>query len=83
MGRFTFGSRMEHGGTHGRQDKVQAKESVYPLCPNVGMHILHTVLYTFPKVLTIRICPTFKRFFSCLSHPITFVTLMSNLAMIL
>ena len=22
------------------------------LYPNIGMHILHTVLYTFPKVLT-------------------------------
>ena len=50
---------------------------------NVGMHILHTVLYTFPKVLTRRICPTFNRFFSCVSHPITFVTLMCNLGMIL
>ena len=27
-----------------------------PLHPNISMHILHTVLYTFPKVLTGRIC---------------------------
>ena len=27
-----------------------------PLHPNISMHILHTVLYTFPKVLTRRIC---------------------------
>ena len=27
-------------------------------------HILHTVLYTFPKVLTRRICLTIKSFFS-------------------
>ena len=27
-----------------------------PLQPNISMHILHTVLYTFPKVLTRRIC---------------------------
>ena len=59
------------------------KHYVNPLNPNISMHILHTVLHTFPKVLTRRICPTFKRFFSCVSHPITFVTLMCNLAMIL
>ena len=28
------------------------------------MHILYTVLYTFPKVLTRRICSTIKRFLS-------------------
>ena len=27
-----------------------------PLHPNIRMHILHTVLYTFLKVLTRRIC---------------------------
>ena len=27
-----------------------------PLHSNISMHILHTVLYTFPKVLTRRIC---------------------------
>ena len=27
-----------------------------PLHPNISMHILHTVLYTFRKVLTRRIC---------------------------
>ena len=32
-----------------------------PLRPNIGMHILHTVLYTFPKVLTRRICLLIKR----------------------
>ena len=35
-----------------------------PLHPNISMHILHTVLYTFPKVLTRRICLTIKSFFS-------------------
>ena len=34
-----------------------------PLHPNIIMHILHTVLYTFPKVLTRRICLTIKGFF--------------------
>ena len=28
---------------------------------NISMHILHTVLYMFPKVLTRRICLTIKR----------------------
>ena len=27
-----------------------------PLHPNISMHILHTFIYTFPKVLTRRIC---------------------------
>ena len=31
-----------------------------PLCPNISMHILHTVLYTFPKELTRRICLIIK-----------------------
>ena len=28
----------------------------HPLHPNISMHILHTILFTFPKVLTGRIC---------------------------
>ena len=28
------------------------------------MHILHTVLYTFPKEVTRRVCLTIKNFFS-------------------
>ena len=35
-----------------------------PLHPSISMHILHTVLSTFPKVLTRRICLTIKSFFS-------------------
>ena len=27
-----------------------------PLHPNISMHILHTFIYTFTKVLTRRIC---------------------------
>ena len=34
-----------------------------PLHPNVSMHILHTVLYKFPWVLTRRICSTILSFF--------------------
>ena len=32
--------------------------------PNISMHILHTVLKTFPKTQTRRICVTIKGFFS-------------------
>ena len=35
-----------------------------PLHPNISMHILHTVLYTFHKVLTWRICSKIKSSFS-------------------
>ena len=35
-----------------------------PLHPNISMHILHTFLCTFTKVLTRRICLTIKSFFS-------------------
>ena len=40
-----------------------------PLHPNIRMHILHTVLYTFPNVLARRICLTIKRFFSWILFP--------------
>ena len=33
-----------------------------PFYPNINTYILQTVLYTFPKVLTRRICLTIKRF---------------------
>ena len=39
--------------------------AINPLQPNISMDILHTVLYTFPKVLTKRICLTIKSFISC------------------
>ena len=41
-----------------------------PLHPNISMHILHTVLFSFPSVLTGRICLIIKRFFSRLSSPL-------------
>ena len=34
------------------------------LRPNISMHILHTALYTFPKMLTRRIWLPIKSFFS-------------------
>ena len=40
--------------------KILAKEDVFhfpnPLHPNISIQILHTILYTFPKVLTRIIC---------------------------
>ena len=33
-----------------------------PLHPNISIHVLHTAIYTFPKVLTRRICSTIKSF---------------------
>ena len=33
-----------------------------PLHPNISLHILHTVLYTFPMVLKRRICLTVTSF---------------------
>ena len=29
---------------------------IHPLHPTISMHILHTVLYTFPRLLRRRIC---------------------------
>ena len=43
---------------------------VDPLHPNISKHILHTVLYTFPKLLTRRIWLTIKSFFSWWSFPL-------------
>ena len=37
--------------------------AVYQLHPNISMHILHTVLYTFPKVVTRRNCFAIKSSF--------------------
>ena len=37
---------------------------------NITMNILHTVLYTFPKVLARRICLTIKSFFFSWSFPL-------------
>ena len=41
-----------------------------PLHPNLSRHILHTVLYTFLKVLTRRICLTIKSLLSWWSCPL-------------
>ena len=36
---------------------------IYSLHPNISMHILYTVLYTYPEVLMRRICIAIKSFF--------------------
>ena len=41
---------------------ILAYETFIPLHPNISMHFLLTVLYTFPKVLTRKICLPIKRF---------------------
>ena len=43
--------------------------SLNPLHPNISMHILHTVLYTYRKVLTRRICLTIRSLFSWWPFP--------------
>ena len=45
-------------------DIVRPIFSIDPLHPIISMHILDTVLYTFPMVLAKRICLTIKNFFS-------------------
>ena len=50
---------------HSRHFPVQpiGPDLFHPLHPNISMYILHTVLFTFPKVLARRICLTIKRYF--------------------
>ena len=40
-----------------------ANERFNPSQPNNSMHIFHTALYTFPKMLTRRICLKVKSLF--------------------
>ena len=41
---------------------LEAATAFNPSHPNINMHILHPVPYTFPKVLTRRICLPIIRF---------------------
>ena len=41
-----------------------------PLPPDISVHILHTIHYTFPKVLTRRICLIITSCFSWWSFPL-------------
>ena len=56
---------------------------VDPLHPNIIMHILHTVLYTLPEVLTRRIRLLIKSFFLLVIISFILMTLMCDLGMIL
>ena len=56
----SFGlNQLEFAENEGLENQV----SFIPLHPNISGHILHTVLNTFPKVLTRRICLTIKSFY--------------------
>ena len=57
--------------------------SLNPLHPNISMHILHTALYTFPKVLTGRICLPIKRFLPKWTLPFFLMTLVCDSGVIL
>ena len=46
-----------------KESDVKFHAPVNPLHPNISMHILHNVFFTYPKVLTRRICLTIKKFF--------------------
>ena len=52
-----------------------------PLHPNISIYILHTVLYTFLKVLTRRICLAINNLLVVISF--IFVTLMRDSGVIL
>ena len=53
---FYFKTPTKHKESDIVQFMVSAKNYLTLLHPNTSMHILHTVLYTFPEVLTRRIC---------------------------
>ena len=57
--------------------------SLNPLHPNISMHILHTALYIFPKVLTGRICLPIKRFLPRWTFPYFVMTLVCDSGVIL
>ena len=44
--------------------RLEPSQGINPVPPDISMHILHTVLYKFPKVLLRITCLTIKRFFS-------------------
>ena len=55
---------------------IKSPKSLYmrlflnPLPPDISVHILHTIHYTFPKVLTRRICLIITSCFSWWSFPL-------------
>ena len=48
---------------HEKKKSALGKCFFNPLHPRFSIHILHTALYTFPNVLTRRICLPIKSFF--------------------
>ena len=54
-----------------------------PSHPNISMHILHTVLHTFLKVLTRRICLTVKSLFYLVIILLILMTFMFDSGLIL
>ena len=63
-----FKCSSEHAVSHallaGQKDALSRLSPINPLHDNISMHILHTVLHTFPKRLIRRICLTVKNCFS-------------------
>ena len=56
--------RREYNRTAYIEKKAEeVQEDINPLHLNINMHILHTVLYKYPKVLIRRICVTIYSFF--------------------
>ena len=56
--------RREYNRTAYIEKKAEeVQEDINPSHPNINMHILHTVLYKYPKVLIRRICVTIYSFF--------------------
>ena len=56
---------------------------LHPLHPNISVHILHTVTYTFPKVLMRKICSTIKSSFSWWSFPLFSWSQINDLGVLL
>ena len=54
-----------------------------PLHPNISRHILHTVLYALPRILTRRICEIIKSFIDFFIIFFIFMTLLCDSAEIL
>ena len=50
--------------------EVQNHKLIFPFAIDIIMQILHTILKTFSKVLTRRICLTIKSLFSWWSLPL-------------
>ena len=65
------------------QETTDPSKGFNPLHPNISMHTLHSVLCTFPKVLTRRICLTINRILQLIIISFILITLMFYSGMIL